>query len=610
MIPRLRLPAAPVIFFISIFLAFCFDSKEQTNISLNDLSFFRNPGKSWSIVSDVTADLNKPEAMSGLPGAGILLNLPNKNGTDLYTNTEYGDLDVELDYMMAKSSNSGIYLQGRYELQLLDSWGIKNPTSGDNGGIYERWDESRPEGKKGYEGYAPRQNVSHAPGLWQHLKISFQAPRFDANGKKIQNAKMLRVELNGVSIHEGVEMQAPTRGAVSNEETAKGPIRLQGDHGSVAFKNIKLTSFDKPRPELTDLTYIVYKGRFDAAADISKIPPEAKGTLASLSAGSINNLPSEYFIKYTGTLKVSEAGDYTLNVGVPGGAGILKINRQPVSTSGRRGQGTFTSLPAGNLPFELLYTKNEDWTDRSVSLAISGPGVRQFILGDLNAGIDGQGTDPIYVTAPVNTILRSFMDIPIGIRVVHAVSVGSPEQVHYTYDMDHGALIQIWRGGFLDATPMWHDRGDGSSRPLGTVQRFGNPMLTIEKLASPETAWVTDTIGSAYIPKGYKLNKSDVPTFLYQVYGSLIEDAITVIENGQGIRRQLTVQNPSGTYYARLAGASSIEEASGGMYLVDGKSYYIRIDDAGGAKPLIRDNGSRKELIVPVQNKLTYSILF
>ena len=56
---------------------------------------------------------------------------------DLYTNFTHADLDIELDYMMAKDPNSGIYLQGSYKVQLLDGWGVLNPRSGDNGGIYE-----------------------------------------------------------------------------------------------------------------------------------------------------------------------------------------------------------------------------------------------------------------------------------------------------------------------------------------------------------------------------------------------------------------------------------------------------------------------------------------
>src|SRR5690606_35316420 len=175
-------------------------------------------------------------------------------------------------------SNSGIYLQGRYEIQLLDSWGVVNPTAGDNGGIYERWDDSKPEGQKGFQGYAPRQNVSRAPGLWQKLNISFQAPKFDENGNKTENARILRIELNGVVIHENVELFGPTRGGMENNEKAKGPLRIQGDHGAVAFKNIQITSYDKLRPDLSNLDFLIYGGRFEEEPDLSTLSPEVKGS--------------------------------------------------------------------------------------------------------------------------------------------------------------------------------------------------------------------------------------------------------------------------------------------------------------------------------------------
>ena len=214
------------------------------------------------------------------------------------------------------------------------------------------------------------------------------------------------------------------------------------------------------------------------------------------------------------------------------------------------------------------------------------------------------------VDAPANTMLRSFMDIPGGQRVVHAISVGSPQQVHYTYDLDKGALVQVWRGGFLDATPMWYSRGDGSSRPRGTVQRFGQPVLALAKLASADAAWVMDTVGSGYTPKGYKINRQDEPTFLYNLYGAQVSDAVRALNSGDGIEREITVQNGQGLYL-RLAESNSIEQAGNGWYVLDNQSYYIRLDDAGGAAAIIRNGANgRKELIVPVQSKLRYSILF
>lgn len=578
------------------------------NMPLSDLSSFKNPGKSWSIVSDVTADLDKPNVLNTVKGAGILVNEVSKRikGTDLFTTAEHGDTDLELDYMMAKGSNSGIYLQGRYEFQLEDTWGTKNPTAGSNGGIYERWDDSKPEGQKGYQGYAPRQNASKAPGLWQHLKISFQAPRFDAAGKKIENAKILLAELNGVIIHENVELLGPTRGAMSNDEKATGPLRIQGDHGAVAFRNIKMVNFGKPRPELVNLKYAVYKGKFEKETDFSKLPPEAEGTSVILTS-KVSKIPNEFFIRYTGTLRVKEPGEYQFNFASSGGGGLVKINNQVVSGQGQKNMSI--NLPAGDVPFELLYSKLVDWEQPALGLAVTGPGIREYLISDDNPGGNNM-VDPILLHADVNTTLRSFMDMPNGPRIVHAISVGSPQQVHYTYDMDRGMIVQVWRGGFLDATPMWHERGDGSSRPVGALQNFGKPAMIMAKLASADATWIADSVTTSLRPKGYKLDAQDRPIFQYLVNGVMVTDASKVMDNGQGISRELTVQNPAEGMYARLAEAATIQEISNNTYLVDGKSYYLRLDDNGGAKPVIRDANGRKELIIPVRNKLSYSILF
>jgi len=579
----------------------------QASIPLTDLSFFKQASASWRVAGDVKADLNTANVLQASTGTGVLVNTPGEKtpGADLYSNMEHGDADLELDYLMAKGSNSGIYLQGRYEVQLLDSWGVLNAKAGDNGGVYERWDESRPQGQKGYEGYAPRQNVSKAPGLWQHLRISFQAPRFE-NGKKTENAKMLRIELNGVLIHENVEMFGATRGGME-PEAAKGPLRLQGDHGAVAFRNIKLTSYDKPRPELVNLRYSVYKGLFENEPDYKKLPPEAEGTSVVLSS-NLNNLPDSFMLRYTGILKVKEPGEYAFNLSTAAGRGTLKINNQLVPAATRRSGPVKVSLPAGDLPFEMIYSKFQDWSKPALGLAVSGPGIREYIISDAN-NLSGEQVDPILVDAPANTVLRSFMDVPGG-RVVHAISVGNPGGVHYTYDMDNGTVVQSWRGGFLDATPMWHERGDGSSRPIGSVILFGKPVMNMARLSSVNGAWIKDTTGTSYRPKGYTLDQQDRPVFHYFIYSARVDDAIQVLENRGGLSREINVQNAPADLYMRLAEANTIEDLGGGSYLLNDKSYYLKIDDAGGTKPFIRDGNNKKELLVPVKTKIKYTVLF
>jgi hypothetical protein len=144
---------------------------------------------------------------------------------------------------VAKGSNSGVYLQGRYEIQILDSFGKAQPTYSDCGAIYPRWIND-----KNTEGHAPRVNASKAPGEWQSFDITFKAPRFDAKGKRIARARFVKVLQNGVLIQENVELNGVTRGAIGGNdgpEVAMGPLRLQGDHGPVAFRNIRIKPLKK-----------------------------------------------------------------------------------------------------------------------------------------------------------------------------------------------------------------------------------------------------------------------------------------------------------------------------------------------------------------------------
>jgi hypothetical protein len=83
--------------------------------------------------------------------------------------------------------------------------------------------------------------MAKKPGEWQKFVIEWQAPKFK-DGKKVANAKFVKVELNGTVIHENVEMKGPTPSGVTGKEAPTGPLMFQGDHGPVAFRNIKITS--------------------------------------------------------------------------------------------------------------------------------------------------------------------------------------------------------------------------------------------------------------------------------------------------------------------------------------------------------------------------------
>jgi len=167
------------------------------------------------------------------PG-GIIMNGIPVHTTNLVSDRRFGDLELYLEFLIPKGSNSGVYLHGLYEVQIFDSFGTtESPGSGDAGGIYERWRDNH-----GFGGTAPLRNASRAPGEWQSYHIWFRAPRFDAQGKKVANARFVRVVYNGLTVHQNVDCDGPTRSALDIPEALQNPILLQGDHGPVAFRNL------------------------------------------------------------------------------------------------------------------------------------------------------------------------------------------------------------------------------------------------------------------------------------------------------------------------------------------------------------------------------------
>ena len=226
-------------------------------IPLTDLGAFRPTAANWRVAGGAAADRSRSLAMQAEPGTGVLVNSPTDAAKGhLFTTMQHGDLDVSLDVMLPKGSNSGVYLMGRYEVQLFDSWGVASPTFADMGGIYQRWDDKRGAGREGFEGTPPRLNASRAPGLWQHLDIVFRAPRFDGK-RKIANARFTKVVLNGVVVQENVEVTGPTRAAPFQDEQPTGPLMIQGDHGPLAVRNIQYKPYtgvaDAERPALPRL---------------------------------------------------------------------------------------------------------------------------------------------------------------------------------------------------------------------------------------------------------------------------------------------------------------------------------------------------------------------
>ena len=147
------------------------------------------------------------------------------------TNDPFRDFSLHVEfrtpYMPAARGqgrgNSGVYIQGRYEVQVLDSFGLEGADN-ECGGLYKQ--------------RAPRLNMCFPPLIWQTYDIDFTAARFDPSGRKLANAR-ITVRHNGVVVHDNVELTAKTGGGAAEGPDPR-PIRFQ-DHGNpVHFRNIWL----------------------------------------------------------------------------------------------------------------------------------------------------------------------------------------------------------------------------------------------------------------------------------------------------------------------------------------------------------------------------------
>lgn len=227
------------IFILQCIITMCFVNQMFSQMKLKELNDFKEPRGDWFQANEVTLDSLNNNQFKYTSGKEVFVNGSTGKTNHLTSKGGFGDIELHLEFMVPKGSNSGIYFQSRYEIQIFDSWGKENPEHLDCGGIYQRWDETKPKKDKGYEGIAPRVNASKAPGEWQSYDIIFRAPKFDETGNKVKNAQFEKVILNGVVVHENVELSGPTKGALSETEVASAPFRLQGGHGPVAFRNIR-----------------------------------------------------------------------------------------------------------------------------------------------------------------------------------------------------------------------------------------------------------------------------------------------------------------------------------------------------------------------------------
>ncbi len=163
------------------------------------------------------ADGNK--SWSVLPG-GVLKNTVEKgvHGTDLVTEQKFWNFTVRYEFMTPDDSNSGFYLRGRHEIQILGDFKEGKASATGNGSLYNF--------------RAPDRFVTRPGGQWQTAQATIIGNR-------------ITVTMNGVMIHDHVVCDRPTGAEIDGNVNEPGPLFLQGDHGTVSFRNIRIKELPK-----------------------------------------------------------------------------------------------------------------------------------------------------------------------------------------------------------------------------------------------------------------------------------------------------------------------------------------------------------------------------
>ncbi len=158
------------------------------------------------------------------PVAGVLHNVFTRDagGTDICTVEKFGDCQLHIEFKVPEGGNSGVYLQGRYEVQVADSY-EQGKSAGMCGAIYGQ--------------AVPKVNASKPAGEWQTYDILFRQARLDEKGRPVKKARITVVH-NGRKIIDDVELDGVTAHALPGAEGTPGPLMLQGRLSSIDYRNI------------------------------------------------------------------------------------------------------------------------------------------------------------------------------------------------------------------------------------------------------------------------------------------------------------------------------------------------------------------------------------
>ena len=546
-------------------------------VSLDTLAEFGSPASNWQIAGGIGGDPRREATLSSVAGRGVLINAPTDVAhAPLATTWEHGDIDLDLDFLLPADSHAGILLQGRYGVELADG--------------------------------------GRAPGLWQHLHLEFQAPRFDASGKKTQSARLMKVAFNDFVTAEDVEVASRMQVSAPGDERPLGPLVFTGE-GPVALRSIKYKRYDPTlHVGVENLAYKLYLGEFSEFDVYSSSAPKSEGTPPSFAADAVER-SGKFALVFSGDFIVPRAGAYAFSSDMPEPVRLVVDGQTAVLPLDRGGVAGPLNLTAGKHSFRLDFL-HTSWRPPAFRLSVEGPQLAPQMLVGRNRERNPRAGRQLLIEPPKDRVRvqRSFVPFEPKKRL-YAINVGTPEGIHYAYDFETGTILRAWRGHFLDTFEMWDGRGENQiAKAAGPALTF-NAKPTVALLERSSYDW-PDAPEALWNSQGYLLEPDGQPVFLATLASLTVRDRIAPTSDGRGLVRKLDITGPNTEWetWVLLAEADRITpQPDSNGFIVGDRAYYIDVPADATAKPIVRTRNGRQQLVVPVPGKnanksITYTI--
>jgi len=157
----------------------------------------------------------------------------------------------------------------------------------------------------------------------------------------------------------------------------------------------------------------------------------------------------------------------------------------------------------------------------------------------------------------------------------------------------------MWRGNFLDATPMWNNRGNGVSLPMGMVVYVNSGDLLLLNSTYQKSDTELESKGYEILGDGELVFTAETET------GELLRDHLKLLEDGRGIQRNLDYQGSDNSQFIQVSEGTGLMEISSGLYLLENPGLYLQIHTSG-----VTPQSGTDGIYLPVNSKISYSLLF